>query len=264
MIMRSLRKSFITSLLCLAPILANASSCEDITEQIKHDTAKYGDTITNQHLPWMCLSWLQQQMGKHVLKNVIDNMISYTWECSRDSDSKLTIQTDKDGKLTHVEGQYSSERGAGVFAAAVNASCESPKTSITTLASVAVVPPPQTPTDDTKPNTAACDATAEQIYDVASISQDHPYTHSPYAWEDKDWLEKTYGKPEARVVATNTFYTWHCENDAMTTIAYSEIQPGHHIQLTTLCKGSTCYLATVSRDKDVIKGSLKPIEPKPT
>jgi hypothetical protein len=262
MVMRSLRQSFITSLLCLAPVLANASSCEDITEQIKHDTTKYGDAITNQHLPWMCLSWLQQEMGKRVSSNAADNLISYTWECSRSSDSKLTIQTDKDGKLMHVEGQYSSEHGAGVFSAAVNGSCESSKTSVAAVA--ITTPPPKTPTNETAPNTAACDATAEQIYDVASISQDHPYTHSPYAWEDKNWLEKTYGKPETHIAATNTLYTWHCENDAMTTIAYSEPQPGHQIQLTTLCKGSTCYLATVSRDNNVIKGSLKPIEPKPT
>jgi hypothetical protein len=260
MAMRSFRLRFITSLLCLTPIFANAS-CEDITEQIKHDTAKYGDTITNQHLPWMCLSWLQQEMGKQVSKKTADNLISYTWECSRDGDNNLTVQTDKNGKLIQVKGQYSSERGAGVFSAAVNADCETTKTSVATATTPA---PSKTPADDASPNTASCDATAEEIYDVATISQNHPYTHSPYVWEDKEWLEKTYGKPEAHVAATNTFYTWHCENDAMTTVAYSEPQPGHQIQLTTLCKGSTCYLATVSRDKNVIKGSLKPIEPKPT
>jgi hypothetical protein len=254
------------SSLLLTPILADAASCEDITEQIKHDTSRYGDTITDQHLPWMCLTWLEQKMGAGVSKKNDDNQTSYTWQCHGGDDTKLTVLTDNHQQLIQVDGQYSSERGAGVFSAVVNTTCAA-KTADTTQANPpkTIEAKSETTMDDTAANTTtACDSIAEQIYDIATMSADHSYTHDAYPWESKDWLEKNFGTPKTHVAAATTYYTWHCQNDEMTTVAYSEIQPGPQLQLATLCKGSNCYLATVSRNKNTLHGSLKIIAPKPT
>jgi hypothetical protein len=261
MAMHAFRLLFISSLL-LAPILANAAACEDIIEQIKHDTTQYGEAITNQHLPWMCLKWLQQKMGTPIAKISDQQQTRYTWECNGSSDNKLTILIDNSGKLIQVDGQYSSERGAGFFSAPVNVTCLIKNTAATNTTTPAVAEPP-TPSDTAANTTTACDSIAEQIYDVAAMSADHPYTHPPYSWEDKNWLEKNFGTPKTQTAANNTSYLWHCQNDAMTTVAYNAIQAGPHTQLTTLCKGSNCYLATVSRSNNALHGNLKIIAPKP-
>ena len=251
--------------LFLTPAFAAGPTCENITEQIHQDSLQYGSTLVQQQLPWMCLTWLKQKMGTpgRILQ-VATNQTSLTWHCDSDSDSKITVLTDASGKLTQIDGQYSSERGAGVFSAAINASCPSKKPGAMTTAKVTTkaATQPAPGTLGTATTTVACDAIAEQIYDIAAMSADHPYTHAPFPWEDRTWLEQTFGKPKTHTAATTTYYTWQCQNDQMTTVAYSEVKPGPQ-QLTTLCKGSNCYLATVSRDKETLHGSLKLIAPKP-
>jgi hypothetical protein len=284
--------------LLLFPVYSQASSCTGITEQIAHDTMRYGDTLSQHPAPWMCLAWLQQKLGPGHTQHISDTQIRHTWTCDREDNTVLTVLTDQNGQLLQVEGHYNAARGAAAFSQAVNGSCPpvsnptkmAPKAQAVPVTANPVAANPVTanpvtanpvtttsvianPTVANKVTTnpintnntqrVGCDVIAEQIYDIATIATKQPYSHLPFPWESKKWLLETFGKPTPHTTNKVTYYTWHCERNEMTTIAYSETQPGTPQQLTTLCKGSNCYLAAVSRINDTLRGTLKTIAPNP-
>ena len=107
-----------------------ALSCSDVTNQIHADSVRYSENFQNQHLPWMQLSWLKQNLGIPEKNIYSRDRTQYKWKCSEDENNVLSVIKNKNGELTEFYGQYSSEEGSGVISIARNTSSEQPQPAI--------------------------------------------------------------------------------------------------------------------------------------
>jgi len=106
-------------LLALIPIITHATSCRDVTNTINEDIIKYASSLPNQLLPWMNLSWLQEQLGTVNAKETTTNQVEYVWHCENDA-GYLIAATDKNGNLVNIKGEYASNDGSGLFSTPIS------------------------------------------------------------------------------------------------------------------------------------------------
>lgn len=97
------------------PVLAMADTCQSIANTINNDIVKYADTLSNEQLSWMKLSWLQEQLGSADVKTSMNDSTQYVWQC--ENNSSLTVTADSTGNILSVNGQYNADDGGGLFEA---------------------------------------------------------------------------------------------------------------------------------------------------
>jgi hypothetical protein len=105
-----------TSITC--PLLANAESCQHITNMINQDLARYADTIKTKQLPWMDFAWLKQQLGAADAKSISESGTLYQWRCGSNGGYLIAV-VDQDGSVRKVRGEYNSDQGSGLFSSRV-------------------------------------------------------------------------------------------------------------------------------------------------
>ncbi len=99
----------------LLPSLVSASTCSYLANQINYDISRYGSSIGNKQLPWMNLSWLKNHLGTPETERVSPNQLQYKWVCPEENDSYISVVIDNTGRMTTVDGVYSTDDGAGTL-----------------------------------------------------------------------------------------------------------------------------------------------------
>lgn len=189
----------------LTPLSAMAASCQAITNTINADINQYGETLKDQSLPWMKLSWLTQSLGEAAKKETTSTGISYEWHCDGDA-GYLIASVDTNGKLQSLRGQYASENGSGLFSTNIpdqpleldnqpSIAAANP-----TIASPLFIAPP--PNEDESP----CQKAIHQIHgDITAFGNTLQDQHLP--WMTFSALQKTLGQTSV-YPAYDYLYKW--------------------------------------------------------
>lgn|SRR5579885_2215161 len=182
-------------LLAISPALVCASACKDLTNTINEDITKYADTLKNQNLPWMKLSFLQEQLGDAAVSDAGNNQVQYEWKCEND-DGYLIAKADKSGRLLNISGEYNSSSGSGLFSANVPNIAE--REFNEALEQIRQAPPELLPVvqpaEEKKENKTVeqCSAIIDQIRN--DTSEDPARFKRPqFPWLKLSWLQQQLG-----------------------------------------------------------------------
>ena len=193
-------------LFSFCPALALADSCQSIANTINSDIAKYADTLSNEQLSWMKLSWLQEQLGSADSKTTAHDSTQYVWQC--ENNSSLTVSADSTGNILSVNGQYNSDEGSGLFEAKLpeHKADQEFKQMMTQLNTTQ--PEPNMQQESTPENTVEtkCKTIINQIRSDISTYSD-AIQNKQLPWMNLIWLKQELGLPHTNA-AYDYIYEW--------------------------------------------------------
>lgn len=183
-----------------------AASCQKITNDINVDITKYSDNIKNQDLPWMKLSWLQNQLGSADAKKTFTDKTQYEWRCG-DSGAYLIADVNNNGSVLAVKGEYNSSDGSGLFDAQLpDKSAQEFDQMISQLnADSAPVPPPAPPAPQNQDDEKCKNIIAQIRSDLAAYSD--PIQRQNLSWMNVSWLKQKLGQPHTQTTY-DYVYKW--------------------------------------------------------
>ncbi|MDR3491510.1 MAG: hypothetical protein P4M12_05610 [Gammaproteobacteria bacterium] len=118
-------------LICIIPAMSQAASCNSVVSQIKNDIQKYNTSIDKQTMPWMKMPWLLKALQEVTPNTVSEDKHDYRWQCPENNENYLSVQSDNDGNVLSVQGEYKSE----TFSAMLTPKISKPST-VTTVTTV--------------------------------------------------------------------------------------------------------------------------------
>lgn len=191
--------------LSLAPIMASAASCQSVMNNINADINQYGDTLKDQSLPWMKLSWLTQTLGEVAKKETTDTGTTYEWRCESDA-GYLIANADATGKLQTLRGQYSSDTGSGLFSANIPEQPMEVVNQPTVAAASPAIPAPLFITAPEQNDDSPCKQAIKQIHgDIAAFGNTLQDQRLP--WMTFSQIQKVLGQTSSYPVY-EYLYKW--------------------------------------------------------
>jgi hypothetical protein len=133
--------------------LLNASTCGKLIRSIDHDINQAGESIQTIRLPWMNIYWLKKRLGSPRVTNphaTDETLLQYSWSCP-EGEIFMTAIANKEGLITEVHGQYSSDQEAEYFSAILPQNTAIPATAPAPAASPPKAPLPPPPIEQPKP-----------------------------------------------------------------------------------------------------------------
>lgn len=127
--------------------LLNASVCSSVIKTINRDINQSGTTIQTKRLPWMNIYWLKKRLGAPQVSNPHssdETLLQYSWYCPENTELNMAVIANKEGLITEVHGQYSTEESAEYFSAVLPQNAAVPVAVAPTKA-IAPLPPAITP-----------------------------------------------------------------------------------------------------------------------
>jgi len=184
------------------PVSAIADACQSIANTINDDISKYGDALANEQLPWMKLSWLQEQLGSADTKNATNDSTQYEWRCGNNI-SSLTVSADSAGNILNVNGQYNSENGSGLFEAKLPEHKSDQEFNQMIAQLDTKTPTPNIPSAENN----ATDKCNTLIHQIRSDLSNYSNTTQSKQWMNLLWLKRELG--QAHTMATYDYvYEW--------------------------------------------------------
>jgi hypothetical protein len=106
----------------------------------------------------------------------------------------------------------------------------------------------------------SCVDVAKQIHDISLITR----SDKIYSWEDKGWLEKSFGQPAVRTNKEGTAYIWKCGDDKSIDKNIIMYFIGKENRLASFfCDTQSCYVSHFVRTGTTIKGIAVPLSKLP-